>query len=561
MTLPDTALTRAGGILKRELPEEYRYRDVSVGGEPGDLELYLHGFGHLLDLIRATTEQAYADAFAEASDNGFAIQPWLLPYLAELVGAELLAPDPDRRRDELNNSVLWSKSKGTLRNVDHVGDVISGAETMVREGWRITLTCPRPGLPPFSAPKADADAMDPSRAPPPQGCPDLRAYDHAVTDPVGGNPLYRLRLPQRDADGLKAPDLETFWKPRAPGAAPCFQGSYADGSARCPDLRDPGIADRPGAHPGRSLIHVRPPDGFFSKGLREVDLPDPDALGIAPGAENVIVDPKFVLKVIEGIEDAPHDRVKLKLGADFTVPAGARVTFRDILFTGSVPTAADPRPARFRVGKGTQVRLERCAVADMVLPGSGEGDDPDIAALIATDTIFGAITGPNRFARLVHCTVMGETDVERLHASDCLLSTLSSNLKCKDAFSCIRFSRFTPLAGVEGCFSREAPTNTGRKPKFVQRYLPGDNETCVLRTPDYGEPGYGVLDLSSAPAITEGAEDDGEMGAYHHAYQAAQIRALSKKLGGYLPLGQEIALTYDPLLAVKPPRLGPGGGV
>ena len=141
MTIPNKALSRAGQILYRELPEEYRYRDNNSEDEPGDLEAYLHGFGHFLDLIRATTEQAYADGFAEETETGHEIQPWLLPYLAELVGAELLAPDEARRREELNNSVLWSKSKGTLHNVDHVGDVISGSETVVREGWRLTLTC------------------------------------------------------------------------------------------------------------------------------------------------------------------------------------------------------------------------------------------------------------------------------------------------------------------------------------------------------------------------------------------------------------------------------------
>ena len=192
MSLPDDALTRAGRNLWRELPEEYRYRDRSpVEGEPGDLELYLHGFGHLLDLIRATTEQAHADSFAEGIDGGRSIQPWLLPYLAELVGAELLAPDPDRRREELNNSVLWSKSKGTLRNVDHVGDVISGAETVVREGWRHTLTCPRPGLPPFSTPLMAGEA------PLALGCPDFRVTDRPVRDAEGSNPLYRLRFPGR----------------------------------------------------------------------------------------------------------------------------------------------------------------------------------------------------------------------------------------------------------------------------------------------------------------------------------------------------------------------------
>ena len=94
----DDILTRAGHHMWRELPEEYRYRDLPpVAGEPSDLAAYLHGLGHLLDLIRGTTEQLYADSFAEVVDDrsgGRQIQSWLLPYLGDLIGADLVAPDP-----------------------------------------------------------------------------------------------------------------------------------------------------------------------------------------------------------------------------------------------------------------------------------------------------------------------------------------------------------------------------------------------------------------------------------------------------------------------------------
>lgn len=97
MSIPEGILSRAGRILYRELPEEYRYRDTVPPDDLADLEAYLHGFGDLLDLIRGTTEQAYNDAFAEPVDSERPIQPWLIPYLAELVGAELMAPDPAHR--------------------------------------------------------------------------------------------------------------------------------------------------------------------------------------------------------------------------------------------------------------------------------------------------------------------------------------------------------------------------------------------------------------------------------------------------------------------------------
>ena len=554
MTLPDDALTRAGQILYRELPEEYRYRDNGTDKEPGDLAAYLHGFGHLLDLVRATTEQAYADAFAEPTETGHEIQPWLLPYLAEIVGADLLAPNPARRREELNNSVLWSKSKGTLRNVDQVGDVISGSETVVREGWRLTLTCPRPGLPPFSVPTGWGGA------PLPLGCPDLRASDRPVLDAVGANPLFRLRMPGRDADGLRLPvPTEVFWAPRAPGGAPCFPDSCGDGSARCPDLRDVELAARPGPHPGRSMIHIRPPDGFFEPGLRVVEVASAAQLGLASGQDAGLIDPGFVLERIEGIADAPHDRIIVRLTGDLTLPTGSSARFENLRFIGTVAAPGGDRPARVRVGNGARLSLRGCAVQDMILPGTGNEDDPDTPALEAQSSLFGAITGPNRFARLVNCTVMGELDVARLWASDCLFDTLSSNLKCEEATSCIRYSRLTPTGGDQGCFSKQAPTNTHNRPTFVMRYLK-DGDTCTLRPPAYGEPGYGVLDIRTHRSISAGAEDEGEMGAYHSLHFAAQARALHKKLSAFLPLGQEISLVYDPLLALTPPRVGPAGG-
>ena len=39
------------------------------------------------------------------------------------------------------------------------------------------------------------------------------------------------------------------------------------------------------------------------------------------------------------------------------------------------------------------------------------------------------------------------------------------------------------------------------------------------------------------------------MGAYHHLYYSAQLRAVKSKLTHFLPLGQEIAIRYDPRLA------------
>ena len=62
-----------------------------------------------------------------------------------------------------------------------------------------------------------------------------------------------------------------------------------------------------------------------------------------------------------------------------------------------------------------------------------------------------------------------------------------------------------------------------------------------------------MLDATAAASIARGAEDEGEMGAHHHMFFAAELRALQRKLTLFLPLGQEIALAYDRMLALTPP--------
>ena len=349
----DDLKSKAGRLLYRELPEEHRYRDVRVQGELGDLEAFLHGFGHLLDLIRGTSEQAYADAFAEPADNGREAQTWLLPYLAELVGAELLAPDPKRRAEELNNSVSWFKTKGTLLNVDAVADVVSGMETVAAEGWRLVLTTPSASLPPFTALAAMAGTGDPLGPPArPLGTPDLSLANRAVLDPDGTSPLFRLTTPVRDADGRPDAPNVVYWRPRARRGVPCFPNGYDDVSARTPDLRDPQSWSL-GPHPNRTLIYVRPPYGLFEPGLKRVTLAgaanpaNPLNFKLNESATQVYGPAEVLAALGQPLDPAPD---KIEVDGNLTIPAGLRVSFEDILFRGTLTVAA-----------GAHLTLRRCA--------------------------------------------------------------------------------------------------------------------------------------------------------------------------------------------------------
>ncbi|MDI5892155.1 hypothetical protein [Halomonas rhizosphaerae] len=541
---PSDLKSRAGQLLYRELPEEYRYRDPAPEpGELGDLEAYLHGFGHLLDLIRGTTEQAYADAFAEPTDNGREIQAWLIPYLAEMVGAELRAPDPVARRLELNETVGWYKSKGTLTAVDEISDVISGAEAVVVEGWRRTLTTPRMTLPPFTAPSASMGDGSLMAAPGlPQGTPDIRYANRAVIDEDGANPLYAVRVPQRDDFGREIEPLVLHWRPRNRCGVPCFPGAYDDTSLRTPDLRAPTVRDV-GPHPNRTIVHVRPPEGFFASELNGSE--------IAPTVEDIQIDPdetaqqrfgpQQVFEALGLLDDEAAGALMidgeivlpdtLVVEGNMTIPAGTDIRFHDLVFTGAL-TLDDPE---------TRLTMNHCAAERVVL--NHLTDDP---ALTATDCLFNALSGGVGFAQLIYCTVMESTELERLWASDCIFNGPMVDLDCSGDDTCIRYSRVPSLTELGDCGADKSPTNTDDDPNFIRLWFEAGDD-CILRPALYGEPGAGVLDLTASDLLR--AEDEGEMGAHHHMFHVASIRALELKLTDYLPLGQEISIRYDPYLS------------
>jgi hypothetical protein len=69
----------------------------------------------------------------------------------------------------------------------------------------------------------------------------------------------------------------------------------------------------------------------------------------------------------------------------------------------------------------------------------------------------------------------------------------------------------------------------------------------------FGSRGGAVLDLGTSDAIRFGAEDGGEMGAYHDIGYARQDQAIVEKLEDHLPYGVVPVLIPDPRLHVTPP--------
>ena len=92
--------------LYQRLPELYRTKDN------GDLKNYLFSVGSFMDQIYANLNQRLADNFPdnpalapEDEVQNLACQEWLLPYFAELLDVELMAPHEEGKREEIAKAI------------------------------------------------------------------------------------------------------------------------------------------------------------------------------------------------------------------------------------------------------------------------------------------------------------------------------------------------------------------------------------------------------------------------------------------------------------------------
>jgi hypothetical protein len=119
--------------LYKLLPAVYRGRDGK-----GELERFVALFADELARMRARLDQQWRDQYIESC------QDWVIPYLAELVGTEVLFGDAARNRLDVQNTMRWRRRKGTLAGLGEIAAGIGGggalaAEMLERTAWVANL--------------------------------------------------------------------------------------------------------------------------------------------------------------------------------------------------------------------------------------------------------------------------------------------------------------------------------------------------------------------------------------------------------------------------------------
>ncbi len=521
-------------LLYQILPSLYRERD-----ESRDLQKYLNGCGLLLDQLQRTLLQRYADIFA-GSDPAFELdsQTWLLPYIAALLDVRLTSPLESGKRAEIANAISWRKAKGTLRVVDEVAEAVGGLEVVVHEGWKRVATTTRVGMPLLAVNTYGyaGDAPAPHHAPMrarhpglPAGTVDLRCLGSAVAA-AENNPAaqisqvdgksYRWRQSSlhgaqncHEGHGVLPLDaLEADWIP----------GYFDDPSVRTVDFRNPNW--RQGHfHPRRVLLFTPTHPGFFavtehrfqwSEGLAQ----DEDFLAVV----SVTVEGECTTFRNRSLNEGPfvpvviRMRVKLEQVPSGTGPVDPPVwRFEGLVFSHTVEADSG------------RLEFYRCAA----LAAEVHSTDLEGPVLTADDSLFKRVQAEKGLVRLQYCTVLTTTIAESLQASDCIFNGLihkDHDPASEPGEGCVRYSSLLPEQAE------------GELTFFDQHKL-----RAVFFSEAFGQPGCGVLHPATPAEIAKGAEDGGEMGAYHHLHLVASRDAVITKLKDYLPTGIKPVIIPD----------------
>lgn len=247
------------------------------------------------------------------------------------------------------------------------------------------------------------------------------------------------------------------------------------------------------------------------------------------------------------------------------IPVEGGYPLEDINFAGVIGIEA---------GGGKLVLIRSAAKSLTVNTALSDDDNGDVMpSLDATDCLFDELTVASGLARLEYCTVMQAANCMHLQASDCIfagsiesVTKPNTGMQPPSFLNCVRYSVIPAdldqgiakaLRLIDESNKITLGSNTLETPVFIQfDYCTKDNGRWTFDPgpAEFGEPGYGVLDPVTSDAIRFGAENGGEMGAYHHKYYSLKAEAVLDKMREFLPVGIEPVLIQDTRLLHVPPE-------
>ncbi len=528
-------------MLYKLMPAVYRARDNSgqkSGAQEydGDLKKLLSVFGGLLDEISANIDQFYADNFpfnanSSIKDEGFleedglSCQPWLLPYFADLLDVNLVSPDAKGQSREIANVVRWRQRRGTIVATEEISQNIGDMEVEVQEGWKRVAMTPRidaPLVPESSFGEAEVDSSKPLSAAKHPGLltstVDVRKYSLAVKAKQATTETHISRFAS-----LEGGSDDVLWIQKNRSAIPLYQGSYQDQSRRTVDVRTPDWK-KGHANPRSVLLYCPIPDGFFLDNALEISWSKINScVAVEIIKETVELDGRAVEKIT--YQGSANQQVQIT--DKVSLPQNKIYQFKNMVFVKEIDI------------KKSNISFINCAVKAVNINSI---DNDVLPAIDAANSIFEEVYLKEGNARFEYCTVLQGTITPEIQASDCIFA------------GTLRRDKTAATKKIDGCIRYSCV------PAVDAKRMPALMFNCTDKAPlffslKFAENGCGVIHPAAAEQIKFGAENGGEIGAYHQQRYCLRYEAVILKIKENLPVGLKVALIPDETLAREPVAL------
>jgi hypothetical protein len=187
------------------------------------------------------------------------------------------------------------------------------------------------------------------------------------------------------------------------------------------------------------------------------------------------------------------------------------------------------------------------SISDSIIDGGPQGGH----------AVCGAEDRPGYAAlTLERCTVLGDINVfETTAAQDSIIT--GRFFSRRRQVGQIRFCYVPQGSHVpqrigcqpDGVIARmqDDPASTSNGQADADRRLITEPARVVPRfdSTEFGSPGYGRLSLDTATEITHGAEDDGELGAFHNLWETRRIDDMTTRLAEFTPIGVDLDIVFE----------------
>lgn len=184
----------------------------------------------------------------------------------------------------------------------------------------------------------------------------------------------------------------------------------------------------------------------------------------------------------------------------------------------------------------TRLEIEKSIVGNIeIIEGASayiedsiiDATEPELIAYEGLDSSEGGLL------HIANSTVIGKVNAKILEMASNTIFT-SEILVKQIQKGCIRFSYYPDDISIVPRPYQCQPIMSEEKDGIVPSF------TSLI----YGDPGYCQLDEHCVIEITQGADDESEMGAFHHLYQPQKVSNLRIRLDEYLRFGMEAGIFF-----------------